>query len=190
MLFRSGKSVSNASYSSDKRRWTLQVINKGHPEPLEVSCQWLHVCTGYYDYEKPFRPHFDGEEDFKGEIVHPQLWKDSTDCTGKRVVVIGSGATAVTLLPSLADQVDHITMLQRSPSYFLALPQHNRLVAFLQIVLPQKVSHLIIKWMNLLLSWLLFVYCTTFTESAKKLLLKGVQERLPRLAKAGIPTPD
>jgi len=173
------KEVVAADYNRDRRMWTLQVKDHRTQQTVRVSCRWMHLCPGYYNYEEPYRPTFPGEEQFRGSIIHPQLWDESTDCRGKRVVVIGSGATAITLIPSLADEVEHITMLQRSPSYILALPQHRRMTVFLQRMLPSRLAYFFIRWQNITLSYLLYVYCTLFPTKSKRMLMKEAKKLLP-----------
>uniref|UniRef100_A0A7S4IN24 FAD-containing monooxygenase EthA n=1 Tax=Vannella robusta TaxID=1487602 RepID=A0A7S4IN24_9EUKA len=174
------KELLSASYCSDKRQWTLKI--RDHSEDnkiISIRCNFLEMCSGYYDYENPYRPKFEGEENFKGETIHPQMWKEGFDYSDKKVVIIGSGATAVTLLPNLTDNAKHVTMLQRSPTYILSLPQHNRLTVFLQRVLPSHWAYRIIRWQNILLSWLLFVVCRTFPGFAKKKLVNNMKKSLP-----------
>ena len=111
-----------AEWSSADARWTVEVERGDTGETVELTCAFLFTCTGYYRYDEGYTPDFAGIERFGGEIVHPQFWPEDLDYAGKRVVVIGSGATAVTLIPALAERAGHVTMLQRSPSYIIALP--------------------------------------------------------------------
>jgi cation diffusion facilitator CzcD-associated flavoprotein CzcO len=122
---RFGHRVSAASWSSDEARWTVTARRTANDEMVQLTCRFLFTGTGYYDYEKGFTPQFDGIEDFAGPVVHPQLWPEDLDYAGKRVVVIGSGATAVTILPAMTGTAAHVTMLQRSPSYMLSLPAQD-----------------------------------------------------------------
>ena len=173
------KEVVAADWDTKRRMWVLQVRDTASQRTVRVACRWMHLCPGYYNYEEPYRPQFPGEENFQGQIVHPQLWDESTDCSGKRVVVIGSGATAITLIPSLADETAHITMLQRSPSYILALPQHRRMTVFLQRTLPSRLAYFFIRWQNVTLSYLLYVYCTLFPAKSKRMIMKEAKKLLP-----------
>src|SRR5919108_3140579 len=113
--------VVRAEWSTDEARWTVKVERTDTGESFEMTCGFLFTCTGYYRYDHGYTPHFEGTERFRGQIVHPQHWPEDLDYTGKRVVVIGSGATAVTLVPAISEQAAHVTMLQRSPSYVLPL---------------------------------------------------------------------
>jgi cation diffusion facilitator CzcD-associated flavoprotein CzcO len=117
--------IVSAAWSSDEARWTVEVEAEG--ERRRVACGFLFLCSGYYRYDRGYRPEWPGEADFQGRIVHPQHWPDDLDYRGKKVVVIGSGATAVTLVPAMADQAAHVTMLQRSPSYVVSRPAKDRL---------------------------------------------------------------
>jgi cation diffusion facilitator CzcD-associated flavoprotein CzcO len=139
--------VIDAEWSSDAARWTVRVSHDG--EELELTTRWLFSGTGYYNYEEPFRPTFPGEEDFAGEIIHPQFWPEDLDYSGRRVVVIGSGATAVTILPAMADRAEHLTMLQRSPGYIVPVPRQNAIANAMLRVLPHRVAHRINRRINI-----------------------------------------
>ena len=131
--------VVRADFSSETARWTVTLERAG--QQWEVTCDFLFGATGYYDYASGYTPHFDGQEDFDGVIVHPQCWPEDLDYRGKEVVVIGSGATAVTLIPAMADEAGHITMLQRSPSYVMPLPRKDAIANTLRKVLPAKAAY-------------------------------------------------
>ena len=149
--------VLSAEWSSEQARWTVTASAR-HGETVQLTCSCLSVCAGYYRYDEGYRPRFEGEEQFAGQVIHPQHWPEDLDVTGKRVVVIGSGATAVTLVPSLADDAEHVTMLQRTPSYILSLPGRDLLAQALRKRLPAKVAYPIVRWKNVLLSTLLFQF--------------------------------
>src|SRR6185503_19245908 len=117
---RYGKRVVSASWSSDAARWTVDVRDGKTNETTQLTASFLFLCVGYYDYDKGYTPDFPGRERFRGRVVHPQKWTDDIAWAGKRVIVIGSGATAVTLVPALSHQAAHVTMLQRSPTYILS----------------------------------------------------------------------
>ncbi|MBA3741891.1 NAD(P)/FAD-dependent oxidoreductase [Sporichthya sp.] len=137
-----------ASWSSADARWTVRAESAG--APVEITANFVYLCTGYYDYDKGHTPHFPGQEDFAGTIVHPQFWPKDLDYTGKRVVVIGSGATAITLVPSMAPTAGHVTMLQRTPSWVLSLPAVDQLAVVLQKVLPAGAAHRVVRAKNVL----------------------------------------
>ncbi len=148
--------VSGANWDPATARWTVQVDAAGTPRTF--TCRFLFFCSGYYDYARGHDPEFAGREQFGGRVVHPQHWPEDLDVTGKRVVVIGSGATAITLIPSLAQRAAHVTMLQRSPSYILALPGRDKLGRGLQRWLPRKLAYRLIRWKNILISTALFQF--------------------------------
>lgn len=148
--------VTAANWDPAQARWNVQVDADGAPQVLR--CRFLFFCSGYYDYAQGHAPDIPGREAFAGRIVHPQHWPADLDYAGKRVVVIGSGATAVTLVPSLAQRAAHVTMLQRSPSYILAIPGRDAIGRGLQRVLPRKFAYRLIRWKNILLSTALFQF--------------------------------
>ena len=122
---RFGHRAVRAEWSSETARWTV-TVDRGDAEPVALTCSWLYACTGYYRYDRGHRPTFPGEDDFTGPVVHPQQWPEDLDVAGRRVVVIGSGATAITLVPALAAQGAQVTMLQRSPSYIASVRSIDR----------------------------------------------------------------
>ncbi|HVE54974.1 MAG TPA: NAD(P)/FAD-dependent oxidoreductase, partial [Ramlibacter sp.] len=151
---RFGHRVVAAHWDSAQARWTLDVLAAGARR--RFTCRFAFFCSGYYDYAQGHEPAWPGRERFTGRIVHPQHWPEGLDLAGRRVVVIGSGATAVTLLPSLAAQAAHVTLLQRSPSYIFAMPARDAIGAFVQRLLPRQWAYAVIRWKNVLLSMALF----------------------------------
>ncbi len=147
---RFGHRVTAADWSSVESRWTLTVEREGESSLL-LACDWLHACTGYYAYDRAHWPAFTGEEVFAGTIVHPQFWPERLDYAGRRVAVIGSGATAVTLVPALARTAAHVTMVQRSPSYVVSRPARDRAANRLRKVLPERAAYAVTRWKNVLL---------------------------------------
>jgi cation diffusion facilitator CzcD-associated flavoprotein CzcO len=143
---RFGHKVLEANWSSQDARWTVRAQHGD--DVVELTCRVLFSATGYYDYAAGHRPHFEGEESFAGRIVHPQQWPDDLDYAGRRVVVIGSGATAVTLIPAMSRKTAHITMLQRSPSYVMPLPQKDPIANGLRRVLPDALAYKVTRRMN------------------------------------------
>jgi cation diffusion facilitator CzcD-associated flavoprotein CzcO len=148
-------------------------------ETVRLTCGFLLMCSGYYRYDEGYTPEFQGTERFAGRIVHPQQWSDDIDYEGKRVVVIGSGATAVTLVPALAQRAAHVTMLQRSPSYIVSLPAQDPIALALRRALPSKVAYALVRWKNVLLTMLSFQLSRRRPALVKKLVRRGVQRRLP-----------
>ena len=153
---RFGHKVVGAEWSSADARWTVEVERAETGERLQMTCNFLHACSGYYSYAGGYRPDFAGAERFAGELVHPQEWPEDLDYEDKRVVVIGSGATAVTLVPAMAERATHVTMLQRSPSYVVALPAIDPLARVLRRFLPAKLAYSILRWKNVLLTMAVF----------------------------------
>ena len=152
---RYGYDARAASWDSETATWTVTVEHDGGTS--EITCHFLWATTGYYDYEQGFRPEFPGEESFTGQVIHPQHWPEDLDYAGKKVVVIGSGATAVTLVPALADSgAGHVTMLQRSPTYILSLPAEDKVALKLRKVLPEKLAYAATRWKNVGVSTGLF----------------------------------
>lgn len=176
---RFGHHVTRASWSSAAARWTVEMTNKATGERVQVTCGFLYMCSGYYDYERGHAPHFPGQERFAGRIVHPQRWTPDIDYAGKRVVVIGSGATAVTLVPELAKQAAHVTMLQRSPTYILSRPRKDALAIALRRFLPRQAAYDVTRWKNVLLALLMFQVSRRAPARMKKLLVEQVRRQLP-----------
>jgi len=177
---RFGHSVQRASWSSKTARWTVAVERRATQELVQVSCDFLYMCTGYYDYARGHCPEFTGSERFAGRIVHPQQWAPDVEYAGKRVVVIGSGATAMTLVPALAKTAAHVILLQRSPSYVLAVPGHDALVAALGRVVSARVAASVARWRNILLGMSIFQLCRRLPSLARRLILHGIRRELGR----------
>ena len=138
--------VTAASWSTEDRRWTVQVSRGDTGEQLRLTTDFLWMCQGYYNHTKPYRPQWEGMDRYQGLVVHPQQWPQDLDLAGKRVVVIGSGSTAATLIPAIAQEAGHVTMLQRSPSYFLAPPlTHELAVTLRQLDIPEDWTHEILR---------------------------------------------
>lgn len=172
--------VTRLSWDSDTARWTVQVHDVEHDRTETMTAAFVHSCTGYYRYDQGYQPDFPGQERFAGQFVHPQHWPEDLDPTGKRFVVIGSGATAVTLVPSLAAEgAEHVTMLQRSPSYIASLPDQDPIADVLRRVLPARVAYPIVRWKNVAMSAALFHACQRFPETMKRVLKWRVARSLP-----------
>jgi monooxygenase len=174
-----GHKVTRASWSSDTALWTIEALRSGAAAPVSLCCRFLYICGGYFSYESPHRPSFPNEERFGGMIVHPQFWPEHLDYTGKRVIVIGSGATAVTLIPEVAKRAAHVTMLQRSPSYVFSLPTVDAAAARLRRWLPARVAYPLVRMKNVLIGMMFFQLARRRPELVKKKLLRMVQKRLP-----------
>ena len=148
-------------------------------ETVQFTCSFLFPCAGYYHYTEPFTPDFQGTEHFRGQIIHPQLWPEDLDYDGKRVVVIGSGATAVTIVPAMVDRAEHVTMLQRSPSYIVALPAEDPIARFAIRVFPKRFAFAFLRWKNALLTQASFHLSHRAPKAMRKIFLKGVERHLP-----------
>jgi len=170
--------VKRAAWSSKDARWTVEAERGESRELVTITCNFLFQCSGYYDYEQGYTPEFAGVENFKGRIVHPQKWTDDIDYDGKRVVVIGSGATAVTLVPEMAKTARHVTMLQRSPTYVVSRPGSDELALKLRKRFGERVAYHLIRWRNVLFGMYFFQLCRRKPERAKQLLLGGVRMAL------------
>jgi monooxygenase len=176
---RFGRRVVCARWSSDDAVWTVQVRRGADGETEELSCSFLWTCCGYYDYERGYAPSFPGVERFRGTIVHPQHWPDELDYDDKRVVVIGSGATAITLVPALAARAAHVTMLQRSPSYVVSLPGRDGLAERARRWLPEMVAYNLVRAKNVALQTLSFQLSRHRPKLMKALIQRGARSALP-----------
>ncbi len=171
--------LTGAAWSSADARWNLQVAATDQGEtPEPISCGLLLMCAGYYSYTNPYWPEFEGQAEFEGVIFHPQHWPKDLDYKGKRVVVIGSGATAMTIIPSMAADVEHITMLQRSPTYVVSRPDRDAIANFLRKILPEKVAYAITRWKNTTMQGWIYRRTRTHPEKVKKALLDQVRKHL------------
>jgi monooxygenase len=168
--------VSSASWCSKEKCWTLEV--QSGDENIQFKSRFLYMCSGYYSYEEGHRPDFAGEKDFKGEIVFPQFWPEGLIYTNKRVVIVGSGATAVTLVPAMAEKASHITMLQRSPTYIVSQPNNNGLFQKLEKWLPAKRAYKITRRVNLLLNMSFYHLSRAFPAKIKRLLMAQAEQQL------------
>jgi monooxygenase len=174
---RFGRRVRRASWSTLDACWTVSVEGPDGSEQWKARYLWM--CAGYYNYDHGYTPQFAGIESYQGEVIHPQKWPSAFDGAGKRVVVIGSGATAFTLVPSLAKQADHVTMLQRSPTYVVSIPSVNRNSNRLRRVLPERAAYAVVRWMNIFVSALSFWGSRRWPKQTKKLLVNLVRKQLP-----------
>jgi cation diffusion facilitator CzcD-associated flavoprotein CzcO len=170
---RFGHKVTNAAWDSETARWTV-TTNKS-----TLTCRFLYMCSGYYNYGQGHRPTWEGEAEFKGQIIHPQFWPESLDYKGKRVVVIGSGATAVTLVPAMADTAAHVTMLQRSPTWMVSRPGSDAIANALKAILPAQMAYDIVRWKNVTLGQYFYKQTRNNPGKVRELLLKRLAKLLP-----------
>ncbi|WP_343238397.1 NAD(P)/FAD-dependent oxidoreductase [Streptomyces sp. SID13031] len=170
---RFGQRVVRASWSSEDALWTVETTGD------DYTCSFLYVCSGYYDYESGYVVDFPGLKDFQGQVVHPQQWPDELDYSGKRVVVIGSGATAATLVPAMAPTAAHVTMLQRSPSYVTSRPAHDAFSDRVRALLPENLAHRVIRGKNVAVSTALYNAFRRWPAHAAWLLNSMAAKELP-----------
>ena len=173
-----GLKVLTAEWSSPESRWTVTAAHEATGETRAYSCNYLISCTGYYNHDAGYLPTFPGVERFKGQCIHPQFWPEDLDYTGKKVVVIGSGATAVTLIPAMAPDVEHITMLQRSPSYIFNLPALDKISAFLGRFLPDNWVYGLARKRNIAVQRWLYKACRRWPTQMRRLLLWLVEKQV------------
>jgi len=171
-----GTRVESASFSTGEARWLVRTTREG--EPVEYSCNFLFVCAGYYDYEQGYTPGFEGMDDFEGRIVHPQKWTDDIDYAGKRVIVIGSGATAMTLVPVLAKKAAHVTMLQRSPTYVFAWPRKDVVANWLRARLEPMTAYRVTRFKNVMMGMAMYGLSRRFPKKARSFFVGRVQDAL------------
>jgi monooxygenase len=171
--------VLRAEWSTETARWTVHAQREDTGEPVTLTCSFLYTCAGYYRYDQGYTPEFAGVEDYRGQIIHPQHWPEDLDYAGKRIVVIGSGATAVTLVPALAEKAAHVTMLQRSPTYIISLPSKDGIADALRAKLPATLAYSIVRWKNVLVTLGMFQLSRRAPGLVKRLLRKGVEAQLP-----------
>jgi cation diffusion facilitator CzcD-associated flavoprotein CzcO len=167
--------VKRASWSSKDALWTIEVECGAEKQMLRYTCNFLFLCSGYYSYKEGYLPEFPGSKQFAGTLVHPQKWPDDLDYAGKRVVVVGSGATAVTLVPAMAKTAAQVTMLQRSPTYVVSRPEQDAMANFLRRFFPSKVAYFLVRWRNILFGIYFFNLCKRNPERVKKWILKQAQ---------------
>jgi len=170
---RFGHKAARASWSSPETRWTVET-NRG-----AFTCSFIYLATGYYDYDQGYRPTWPGEQSFKGRIVHPQFWPGDLDFAPKRVAVIGSGATAVTLVPALAETAAHVTMVQRSATYIVARPARDGFASILQRVMPRGLADPLIRWKNILLTIWLYGHARRKPEQVADWIREQARKALP-----------
>jgi monooxygenase len=171
--------VRRVEWSSDDARWTVTVEHTDSGETSQLTCSFLMSTSGYYRYDEGFTPDFEGLDDFEGELIHPQHWPEDLDHAGKRIVVIGSGATAITLIPSLADEAAHVTMLQRSPTYIISQPGSDPLAQQLYKRLPARIASKLVRGRYLAQSIGFYEFCRRRPKESRFLLRKLLERQLP-----------
>ena len=168
--------VTSANWLSEKSLWELSVVDED--QKISMTCNFLFLCGGYYSYDKPYMPKFPKQDRFEGQVIHPQFWDESLDYSDKKVVVIGSGATAVTLVPAIAKNAAHVTMLQRSPSYVVSAPGEDSWSQALNKIFPIRLTYFLIRWKNIFRTSLGFYLSRKYPERVKDRLINLVREEL------------
>lgn len=169
-----------ADWSSSQQCWTLAIDDvKSQNVPKDIKGRFLVMGTGYYDYHEPLQTVIPGIDNFKGTLVHPQFWPPNLDVSHKRIAIIGSGATAVTLLPALAETASRVTMIQRSPGYIMPLPLHDGFAAIVRKIFPGWIAHRLVRWKFMLLSFLFFHFCRSFPKAARNMIANVATKELP-----------
>jgi monooxygenase len=174
---RFGHRVVRASWSTEDARWTVDAVHNG--ESVTLTASVLYLCSGYYHYDAGHVPEFPGIKSFGGTVVHPQQWPEDLDYAGKKVVVIGSGATAVTLVPAMADRAEHVTMLQRSPTYIMTLPAEDAIANRLRRLIGPRRAYFLARWKNVIMSTLFYQLSRRRPKVVKSLLRKATIKQLP-----------
>ncbi|HQX54427.1 MAG TPA: NAD(P)/FAD-dependent oxidoreductase [Pyrinomonadaceae bacterium] len=192
---RYGHRVRRAAWSSEDSQWTVEaetrpvgsvstpgkngtLADAGDPDTVHFTCKFLYLCTGYYDYTSGYTPEWPGFDDYTGTVVHPQKWPEDLDYEGKNVVVIGSGATAVTLVPAMAKTAAHVTMLQRSPTYVVTMPAQDKIANFLRSILPARAAYMLSRWKNVFRQMFFYQLSRKRPSFMKRLIAKGVRSEL------------
>jgi monooxygenase len=173
-----GHRVVRASWSSADALWAVEVEVGPEKAIARYTCDFLYMCSGYYDYEQGYMPGWRGMERFRGRIIHPQHWPSDLDYSGRKVVIVGSGATAVTLLPAMAQTAAHVTMLQRSPTYIITLPARDRVARWLHRKLPSALAHRLSRWKNVAFTIYFYNLSRFRPEFVKRMILRAAQRRL------------
>ena len=173
------KKVISALWSSPDALWYLKVEDQENNSIEEMTCNILYLCGGYYNYDEGYTPDFNDLNKYEGKLIHPQKWPEDYDYTDKKMVVIGSGATAATIIPELSKKAKHVTMLQRSPTYYFPSPDEDRFANFLKKILPSKMSYTVVRLRNVFFQQLLYRICRSYPKYVKRKLIDGVKKLLP-----------
>ncbi len=170
--------VVKSNWNSARSRWEVEAVRGDTGDSVHFECGFLMMCSGYYRYDRGHTPHFEGQDDFGGDIVHPQLWPEDYDYEGKKVVIIGSGATAVTLVPAMAEKAGHVTMLQRSPTYIGPRPSNDPVANFLRKIMPGRWAYSLTRMKNVLIAIIFFQIARRWPGAIKNMLNKYMREEL------------
>ena len=169
--------VTQVKWDSSTQQWQVDLTQRG--EQRHMTCRFLQLCCGYYRYDTAYKPDYPGEQDFRGTVIHPQFWDNELDYANKNIVVIGSGATAVTLVPSLAEKAAHVTMLQRSPTYMVSRPSQDGIANALRKILPNSWAYFLTRMKNIGLQQFIYQRCIAYPQAAKKRIIDMLRPLLP-----------
>ncbi len=175
---RFGRKVVHSSWSTERGLWTINVLNEETDKEEVYTADFIINASGYYNYDKGYKPEFAGEKSFKGDIIHPQHWPKDLDYSGKKVVIIGSGATAITLVPAMAGKAEHVTMLQRSPTYIVSIPSNDEMSAGMNRFLPKGIVYLIARARNIFMQRFFFWIAQQRPSAIRRLILQGVKKHM------------
>ncbi|UZE96589.1 flavin-containing monooxygenase [Alkalimarinus alittae] len=173
-------SVCSAAWSTDEACWHVEIERMDTGERFSMTCNWLFSAAGYYRYDQGYTPEFEGVDKFNGQLIHPQKWPEDLDYQGKRVLVIGSGATAVTLVPAMTDKAKHVTMLQRTPSYIMSLPSADVIANVLRKLLPSALAYRLTRRKNIAMSRAVWRFCQRFPKLARRVIRFSNKRSLPK----------
>ena len=173
-----GFRTERADWSSAEKLWTITGVDEATGETRSYKARFMVGCTGYYNYDQGFQPEFPGRDDFKGQFIHPQHWPENLDYKGKRVVIIGSGATAVTLVPAMAGEAAHVTMLQRSPTYIFSVPALDKISGVLRHVMPEAWVYALARKRNIIAQRWLYIAARRWPERVRNFLLNNVRKQV------------
>tara|TARA_X000000368_G_scaffold342754_1_gene281311 strand:- start:164 stop:1618 length:1455 start_codon:yes stop_codon:yes gene_type:complete len=168
--------VKSSNWNSHKNVWELEIDE--NDKLKHITCNFLFLCGGYYSYTKPHMPSFKNQENFIGQIIHPQFWSDDVDYVDKKIAVIGSGATAITIVPAISERAKHVTMIQRSPTYVVSGPSEDKINKFLRKFLPTKITYFLIRWKNILWQSFTFSLARKYPERTKNKILDLIKDEL------------
>lgn len=172
------RKVTSADWSDEEKVWTLTIAPHKNVSSTILKCKFLMMCSGYYDYEAGYLPQFQGYDDFKGKVVHPQKWASDIDYTKKKVIVIGSGATAVTLVPEMSKKAAKVVMLQRTPTYVVSMPSVDKVAQFFRKMFPEKLAYHLVRWKNILFGIAFFGAARKWPNGVRKLIQKGAKKEI------------
>ena len=168
--------VTSANWNSEDSIWEIEILENNRLK--KMTCNFLFLCGGYYSYSKPHMPYFKNQENFKGQIIHPQFWNSTIDYANKKIAVIGSGATALTIVPALSENAKHVVMIQRSPSYVISMPSEDSINKFLKKILPLKFTYFFVRWKNILWQSYTFFMARKFPNRIKNTILQRLKDEL------------